>query len=108
MNRQVLAAVIILSFFSSVSFAANDSYKIEEAMESDKLEIRLANNLTGIIKGHRCDDCEHVLVKITPATKLKIDGFKTSLSNVRKCSRKPTTVIYNIKSREVTSVSCYR
>lgn len=108
MNRQVLVAIIVLSFFSTISFAANDSYKIEEAMESDELEIRLANNLTGIIKGHRCDDCELVLVKITPNTKLKIDGFKTHLSNIRKCSRKPSTVIYNIKSREVTSVSCER
>ena len=108
MKIKVLAVAIVLSIFSAASFAANGSYKIEEAIESSNLEIRLANNLTGIIKGKQCDKCQSVLLKITPNTKVKVNGFVTVLTNIRKCSGKPSTVIYNIKSREVTSVSCER
>ena len=108
MKIKVLAVAIVLSIFSAGSFAANDSYKIEEAIESSEIEFRLANDLTGIIKGRQCDTCQPVLLKITPNTRLKIDGFSTVLTNIRKCSGKPSTVIYNIKSREVTSVSCER
>lgn len=108
MKIKVLILTMILSCFSVVSLAATDSYKIEEGIESSELEIRLSSDLTGIVKGPRCEGCEVILLKITPDTKVKIDDFKTVLTNVRRCAGNPSTVIYNIKTREVTSVSCER
>lgn len=106
--RVLIVMAAMFSVFSAASFAANTMIALEEAIESESLQVRMSKDLTGIVKGSRCDGCEMVLVKITPKTKLDINGFITVLKNANKCSGKPGTAIYNIKSREVSSISCER
>lgn len=109
MKMKVLViAAILFSIFSAASSAATLMVALEEAIESEVLEVRMSKDLTGIVKGSRCDGCEMVLVKITPKTKLTINGFVTVLENANKCAGKPGTAIYNIETREVRSISCER
>lgn len=99
---------LLLSIFSVTAFAENYMVAFEEAIESSALEVRVARDLTGIVKGKRCDECEMVLVKVTPKTKLEIDGFKTPLKNANKCLGKSGLVIYKVDTREVRLISCER
>ncbi|MDH5393241.1 MAG: hypothetical protein OEY11_08660 [Gammaproteobacteria bacterium] len=109
MKKKTLTAVMIVcSLFSANSFSANRMVMIEEAIESNSLQIRMSHDLTGVVNGRICDSCELVLVKITPNSKLEINGKPTALSQANKCSGKTGLVLYNIKSREISLISCNR
>ncbi len=100
-----MITALIFSLMSSVSAAG--LVEIEHAIESDALSIRLSNDLKGVIKGRRCDDCDVVLVKINPSTKFDVNGVVKPLIEAQKWAGKPGTVIYNIKSKEASSISVY-
>ncbi|MDH5516207.1 MAG: hypothetical protein OEY36_00130 [Gammaproteobacteria bacterium] len=109
MKNKLLTALIMISSLMTVnSFAANRMVMAEEAIESGALQIKMSNDLTGVISGKRCDDCELVLVKITPNTKLEINGKPTALKRAKSCAGKPGLVLYKIKSQEISLISCNR
>jgi len=80
---------------------------VEEAIESEKLSIKISKDLTGVIRGKICDRCEVILVSITPDTKLFIKGKQVSLSKASSRSGKPGTATFNIKSKKVTKIYSY-
>lgn len=109
MKKNIL--VFFVFFFSMLSsysaIARTPMVELEYAIESDALDIRLSNDLTGIVKGRRCDTCDIELLKITPDTKVEIRGLAVDLIKAKARSGKPGVVIYNIKSREVRVISFY-
>lgn len=109
MKSKLLAVVFFVSsLFSANNFAAPRMVMAEEAIESSALQIRMSNDLTGVVSGHRCEGCELVLVKITPNTKLELNGKPAALKSANKCVGKPGLVLYSIKSQEISLISCNR
>lgn len=99
--------VFIVSLFGlGMNIAsAGPMVEFESGFEEASLYIRLANDLTGIIKGRECDSCEMKMVTITPNTKLEINGLMVDLIRARSLSGKEALVIYNIKTKEVRLIS---
>ena len=99
--------VFIMSLFGlGMNIAsAGPMVEFESGFEEASLYIRLANDLTGIIKGRECDSCEMKMVTITPNTKLEINGLMVDLIRARSLSGKEALVIYNIKTKEVRLIS---
>ena len=109
MKKNILVFfVFIFSVLGSQSVLSRTLIELEHAFESESLYIRLSDDLTGIIKGKRCEKCEIELVKITPNTKLEINGLASDLIRAKGASGKPALVIYDIKTREVKLISLYR
>lgn len=77
---------------------------VENAIESQALNIRLSNDLSGVVTGKQCDRCETEVVKITPQTKLFVNGVPADLIDAKVLSGKPGTAIFNIKTREVSKI----
>jgi len=109
MKKNIFKILINVLVFSGVfSVSAAGLVEIEHAIESEALGIRLSNDLKGVIKGRRCDTCDVVLVKITPSTKFNVNGVAKPLIEAQKWAGKPGVVIYNIKTKEVRSISIYQ
>ena len=98
-----LLALSISMFTTQFSFAA-ESMMIEEAIESTALRIKISRDLNGVVTGKVCQRCELKVVKITPATKLFIDGKPADLSRAASVSGKPGTAVFNIKTQLVTKI----
>lgn len=109
MKKNIFKLMMTVLMFSGVfSVSAAGLVEIEHAIESEALGIRLSNDLKGVIKGRRCDRCDVVLVKITPATKFNVNGIAKPLIEAQKWAGKPGTAVYNIKTKEVRSISIYQ
>lgn len=111
MTRQIKYVLVFCLGMIIPALATAEKFplvEVEEAIESNALNIRLTNDLTGIIKTQHCADCDVLLLKITPATKFDIDGVSKKLIEAKTCcTGKPGTIIYDIKSKEVRAISIY-
>ncbi len=108
MKKHVFNSFIFILLLSGLGMnivSAGSMVEFESGFEETSLYIRLANDLTGIIKGRECEDCEMKIVKITPNTKLEINGVMVGLIRAKSLSGKPALVIYNLRTKEVRLIS---
>lgn len=103
----LLSLVFIFAAANSLTGFAKPMVLIEEAIESESLVIKMSKDLTGVIRGRICDRCELIVVRITPETKLFINGKQTDLSKASGRSGKPGTASFNVKSQKVTKIYSY-
>jgi len=105
MKKNIVRVLILLSsMLMTASVFSKPVVMVEEAIESESLSIKISKDLTGIVRGRVCDRCEVIVVKITPDTKLFIEGKPVALSKAASRSGKPGTVVFNIKTQQVTKI----
>lgn len=108
MKKYILLILTLMVASGYSGFALSGPLvNLEEAIESEKLSIKMSKDLTGIIRGKICDRCEVILVSITPDTKLFIKGKQVDLSKASMRSGKPGTATFNIKTKKVTKIYSY-
>jgi len=97
---------LLLAMMTVAFTAANAApvVMLEEAIESESLQIKITKDLSGVVRGKICDRCETIVVNITPETKLYIKGKQVDLSKASSRSGKPGTVVFNIKTQKVTKI----
>ena len=105
-NILLIIALMLTSGFSHYAFSG-PIINIEEAIESEKLSIKISKDLTGVIRGKICSRCEVIVVSITPETKLFIKGKQVDLSKAALRSGKPGTATFNVKTKKVTKIYSY-
>jgi len=106
--KKYLLLILAMMTFGHFGFAyAGELISLEEAIESEKLSIKISKDLTGVIRGKICQRCEVILVSITPETKLFINRKQVDLSKASARSGKPGTAIFNIKTKKVTKIYSY-
>ena len=71
------------------------------AFEAFRLQIKLANDGTGIIKGIKCEGCDFKFVKITPKSKATVNGVEVNIMEAAKRSGKMAMVSFNPNTQEV-------
>ena len=99
----------LLSCLFSLNVQADDKFNVlEDAIEATALDIRMSNDLTGVVTGTICDGCEPVVVKITPQTRLEINGVKTDLIKAKLLSGKPGLVVFDRESKKVNLIRVYQ
>lgn len=72
--------------------------------EIGELNIRQSNDGTGIIKNVSCGDCDYQFVKITPKTKVFVNGKETRLLRARERAGKPVFIEFDKKTAEVKNI----
>ena len=72
--------------------------------EIGELKIRQANDGTGIIKDVSCGDCDYKFVKITPKTKVVVNGREAALLRARERAGKPVFIEFDKKTAEVKHI----
>jgi len=108
MKKNIRLTLVLMITLGYSGFAlAGKLTNIEEAIESEKLSIKMSKDLTGVIRGKICDRCEVILVSITPDTKLFVKGKQVDLSKASTLSGKPGTATFNIKTKKVTKIYSY-
>jgi len=106
--KKYILLILTLMTLGHFGFAYSGGLvSLEEAIESEKLSIKISKDLTGVIRGKICDRCEVILVSITPDTKLFIKGKQVDLSKASTRSGKPGTATFNIKTKKVTKIYSY-
>ena len=103
------AAVNAASFtegeYLSRSAAANEEKAWYYPFEIDALDIKLASDGTGIIKGVTCTDCDYKFVKITPDTVVYVNGIKRDLLLARERAGKQAFIEFNKDTAEVATIN---
>ena len=69
--------------------------------ETHSLDIKLAKDGTGIVRGIRCNGCDFSMVKITPDSRASIKGVEVNILRARERAGKPCMVSFNPVTQEV-------
>ena len=69
--------------------------------EIGELNIKQSNDGTGIIKEVTCPECDYQFVKITPATKVIVNGKPAGLLRARERAGQPVFIEFDKKTAEV-------
>lgn len=108
MKEKILSLVLLFSITHALPVSSGPLVMIEEAIESEALSIKMSKDLTGIIRGKVCQNCETILVNITPETELLIKGQQVDLSEALNRSGSPGVAFFDIKTRKVTKIDLYK
>lgn len=95
LNRLLM---FLLLTFSLTAFAEEAPFRV---FETDSVNIKLAKDGTGIVKGIVCDVCDFNFVKITTASKASINGVDVSVKEARNLVDKVVMVSFNPETQEV-------
>ena len=104
-SASVNAASFTEGEYLSRSAAANEEKVWYYPFEIDALDIKLANDGTGIIKGVTCTDCDYKFVKITPDTVVYVNGIKRDLLLARERAGKQAFIEFNKETAEVATIN---
>jgi hypothetical protein len=72
--------------------------------EIGELNIRQSNDGTGIIKEVTCEDCDYQFVKITPDTKVFVNGNKVDLLRARERAGQDAYIEFDRETAEVKHI----
>jgi hypothetical protein len=97
---------IVVAVLFSVTAQAQDTstQKTYAEYEAMHLNILLAKDGTGIIKGITCPYCDFNFVKITPKTQALANGKTVDMSRARSRFGKPAFIQFNAKTAEVQTI----
>ena len=108
MLNQILLAAFFLAMVSGFAHAGEPKKPgmiiLEESFESEKLNIRMTNDLKGTIKGRICGHCEEMTVTITPETKAFENRKPVPLIEAKKRYGKPALVVFDVKTKIVNRI----
>lgn len=97
-----LLAAIAFGLFAAPASAVLEL--VEESVEAVELEVRVDRSLNGYATGAKCESCAKRRFKVTPETVYYRNYKRVDPSQASSFSGKPGTIIYNIKSRDVTKI----
>ena len=97
-----LLAAVSLSVFAPGALAILEP--VEESVEAVKLEVRVDSSYNGYATGAQCDSCPLQRFKITPKTVYIRNYEQVDPSQAGTFSGKPGTIVYDIKTRDVTRI----
>lgn len=72
--------------------------------EIGELNIKQSNDGTGIIKEVTCPDCDYQFVKITPDTKVIVNGQETDLLRARERAGQQAYIEFDKETAEVKHI----
>jgi hypothetical protein len=93
-----LLMITMLTMFSLNVFAEVEPFKV---FETHSLDIKLAKDGTGIVRGIKCNGCNFNFVKITADSKASVKGVEVSILQARERAGKPCMVSFNPVTQEV-------
>ena len=106
-----LVVTLSIVMMSSVHAQETREYKLGEMhdheyrnLEVPEAKIRQSSDGTGIIQGVTCDECDFNIVKITPKTKVILDGRLVDLLVAREYTGKLVYVIFDQETAEVIKI----
>ena len=98
----MLAAICLLAVYP---VGAADKSNLPQAIEAERLQIVLHDDLNGYITGKVCDQCKSLKVIITPDTLASAGGQPVPLLEARARVNKSALVMFERTSLKVTSIS---
>ena len=108
MFNKIILAVFMLGMISSYAVADDENKKgiilVEESFETEKLKIRMTNDLKGTVVGSICDHCKEITVTITPETRAFERNKPVPLIEAKKRYGKSALVIFDIKTKLVNEI----
>ena len=105
MRATALRMAVLLSVCASAPAGAmRDIVYVEEAVETNSLEIRLDEQGQGKVAGRACNKCELQEFPVTPATQALQNNQPVDLSRALNQRGKPATIIYNLESGNATRI----
>jgi hypothetical protein len=72
--------------------------------EIGELDIKQSNDGTGIIKEVTCEDCDYQFVKITPDTKVFVNGNRVNLLRARERTGQDAYIEFDRETAEVKHI----
>lgn len=106
-----LVVTLFVLMMSSANAQETREYKLGEVhdheyrdLEVPQAKIRQSSDGTGIIQGVTCDECDFKIVKITPKTKVILDGKVVDLLMAREYAGKLIYVIFDQDTAEVIKI----
>lgn len=101
-STQVSAAEkVLIGTPASRNLGANAEKKWYYPYEIGELKIKQTNDGTGIIKEVTCGDCDYQFVKITPKTKVIVNGEEASLLRARERAGQQAYIKFDKETAEV-------
>ena len=94
-NRMLMLLFLLLSFNVS---AETMPFKVVELF---KLNIKLSNDGSGIVKNIRCEGCDFNFVRITPKSKATQDNVEVDIQQAKKRAGKTAMVSFDPQTQEV-------
>ena len=101
MKTVIMLTAMFLGVAANVVFAEEDPYVPFETL---KLQIKLSEDGTGIVKDVGCMNCNFSVVKITNETRAYIDGIEVNILEARKQAGKGAMVAFNPETQEVQTI----
>ena len=106
MKKIIMFFVYAVSLFAAMQvYAGGTMERIEEAIETERLNITLDDSLNGYVMGAICDDCKNLRVMISPDTKATRNGVYVPLLSAKKQEGKRATVVFDPKTLKVNRIS---
>ena len=98
----MLAALCLLAV---CTVGAADKANLPQAIEAERLQIVLHDDLNGYITGKVCDQCKSLKLIITPDTQAIAGVQQVSLLEARERSNKSALVMFERASLKVISIA---
>ena len=102
---QRLTAILLVV---SAGVAGADIVIVEEAIETQLLDLKLTSYATGVVYVAECDECRPMQLVVTGTTKASFGGRPIALADLAQYSELGATIFYDKASRTVTRIEVWQ
>jgi len=103
-----LVLTILIAMVASVNAQDSKPGEVDElqyrSLEVPQAKIRQSSDGSGIIQGVTCDECDFKIVKITPKTKVILNGNSVDLLTAREYAGQLIYVVFDQDTAEVIKI----
>ncbi len=89
---------------NTISNIDQEIIKTHNAIRSVSLQIRMEDDLHGIIESKNCSFCKTIKIKITPNTKAYANNISVPLRQVKNRMGQYATIVYELKTKQVSTI----
>ncbi len=103
-GKNVLIGTPVSKSLDSKSLGGDPEKKWYYPYEISDLNIKQANDGTGVIRDIYCGECDFKIVKITPKTKVYVNGDEVELLRARERAGKDAFIEFDKETAEVQKI----
>jgi hypothetical protein len=93
-----------LLLLTAAAAAAGDMVIVEEAVESQPIDLQLTSGSSGLVYANDCDGCKPMQLVVTQTTQAWFAGKQLTLHEVQQYAQLGGTIFYDKETRIVTRI----